>query len=77
MPSGNRGNQWLIAIFLLGALLFDYPILSLFNSDVNVLGIPLLVAYFFAIWAVMIVLFMIVTRGPVKGSSRKSKERGR
>jgi hypothetical protein len=44
----------LIAVFLLGCLLFNYPLLSLFNLSGSVGGVPLLYAYIFAAWAVVI-----------------------
>lgn len=49
-------RQRLAAVFLLGCLLFNYPLLDLFNSDAKVLGIPLLYAYLFGAWALLIVL---------------------
>jgi hypothetical protein len=54
----------LVALFLLGALLFNYPILALFNKPNLVLGIPLLYAYIFAAWALLIALMAaVVERG--------------
>jgi hypothetical protein len=47
-------GQRLIAIFLLGCLLFNYPLLYLFNSKSQIFGIPLLYAYIFAAWALLI-----------------------
>ncbi len=45
----NRGwitGQRLVGLFLLGCMLFNYPLLSLFNHPVSqVFGIPLLYAY--------------------------------
>jgi len=45
---------------MLGALLFNYPILALFNRPVLFLGIPLVYAYIFAAWALLIVLMRAV-----------------
>ena len=54
----------LIALFMLGALLFNYPILALFNQPSLVFGIPLLYAYIFAAWALLIALMaLVVERG--------------
>jgi hypothetical protein len=62
---GNVTGERLIAVFLLGSLLFNYPILDLFNSDAEVFGIPLLFAYIFAAWALLIGLMAwIVEAGP-------------
>ncbi len=44
-------GQRLVALFLAGALLFNYPLLTLFNSQRTVGGIPLLYAYLFLVWA--------------------------
>ncbi len=57
----NRGmmNQRLVAIFLLGCLLFSFPLLALFNGDGAILGIPILYAFLFAAWALLIVLMAI------------------
>ena len=54
-PSTVRGPR-LVALFLLGVLLFNYPLLAVFNRPAEVLGIPVLYAYLFAAWAVLIAL---------------------
>ena len=51
----------LVAVFLLGVLLFNYPLLALFNRDVSVFGIPLLYAYIFLAWALLIGLLALIT----------------
>jgi hypothetical protein len=50
----------LVVLFLLGALLLNYPLLSLFNRDAVVAGVPLQLAYLFATWALMIALLAAV-----------------
>ena len=58
-------NQRLIALFLLGWVLFNFPMLSLFNQSATLFGIPLLYVYVFAAWAVVIALMAwIVERRP-------------
>ncbi|PZP65064.1 MAG: hypothetical protein DI596_00360 [Azospira oryzae] len=52
----NMTGERLIAVFLLGCLLFNYPLLDLFNSNAEVFGIPLLFAYLFAAWMLLIAL---------------------
>jgi hypothetical protein len=49
-------GQRLTALCLLGFLLFNYPILALFNLPTSVLGIPVLYAWIFFAWAVLIAL---------------------
>ena len=50
----------LVALFLLGLLLFNYPLLHLFAGQGQILGIPLLYAYIFAVWALLIGLMALV-----------------
>lgn len=52
--------QRLVALFLLGCLLFNFPFLALFNRAGEVLGIPLLYAYVFGAWLALIVLIALV-----------------
>ena len=44
-------NQRLVAVFLLGLLLFNYPLLALFNRAAEAFGIPMVYAYIFCAWA--------------------------
>jgi hypothetical protein len=60
MQKSSRRGQWLVGLFLLGCLLFSYPMLVLFNVRATVLGIPLLYAYLFAAWITLIVLVALV-----------------
>jgi len=48
----------LIALFLLGTALFNYPLLSLFNLPATVLGVPLLYVYMFGAWGVLIAMLI-------------------
>lgn len=51
----ERG-QPLTALFLLGCLLFNYPLMALFARPASLLGLPLLFVYLFAAWGALIVL---------------------
>ena len=53
-------GQRLVALFLLGVLLLNYPLLNLFAGPSEVLGIPVLYAYVFAVWALLIGLMALV-----------------
>jgi len=53
-------RQRLVALCLLGALLFNYPLLAIFNVQETIAGIPVLYAYFFVAWAALIALVAIV-----------------
>jgi len=47
-------QQRFVALCMLGFLLFNYPVLALFNVSSTVLGVPVLYAYIFVAWAVLI-----------------------
>ena len=51
-------GQRLVAVFLLGCVLFNYPLIALFNRPGEVLDIPLLYFYLFGAWAVLIGLMV-------------------
>lgn len=54
--------QRLLAVFLLGVLAFGYPLLAIFNVAASIGGIPVLYAYMFAAWLVLIVLVALIVR---------------
>ena len=58
MP-GARGSR-LVCLFLLGCLLFNYPLLALFNVPGSLFGVPILYAYIFIAWAALIALVAVV-----------------
>ena len=60
-PESNK-NRKLVGVFLLGAVLFNYPILSLFNLSVDFWGIPLPYLYLFSVWSLLIALMLLVTK---------------
>jgi len=53
-------GQRLVALFLLGSLLLNYPLLDLFAGGSTVLGIPVLYAFIFTVWAVLIAMMALV-----------------
>jgi hypothetical protein len=59
---GDSRNDRLVALCLLGWLLFNYPVLALFNRPSLALGIPLVYLYIFAAWALLIALIALVVR---------------
>jgi hypothetical protein len=62
MTTDELKTRRLVGLFLLGCVLFNYPILSLFNLPVSISGIPLLFAYVFVTWALLIVFIFLVTQ---------------
>lgn len=55
--SGER----LAAVFLCGCVLFNYPLLSLFDRRVELFGLPLIFVYVFAAWAALIAVMAWVS----------------
>ena len=53
-------TQRLAAVFLFGCLLFNYPLLAVFNKTEEVFGIPVLYAYIFSAWLAFIGLVAFI-----------------
>ena len=62
MVSGGFRAARLVCLFLLAVLLFNYPLLAVFNGGATVYGIPVLYAYLFAAWIAVIALAALVVR---------------
>ncbi len=58
--SEDAKSQQFVALCMLGLVLFNYPILALFNLPGTLLGVPVLYAYLFIAWAVLIALMALV-----------------
>ena len=58
MGSSLKGQR-LIALFLLGCLLLNYPILWLFAGPMYFFGIPLVYVAVFFMWALLIALMAL------------------
>jgi hypothetical protein len=54
MQRPGKTGQRLVAVFIAGAILFNYPILFLFARRVSVAGVPLLYLYVFGAWIALI-----------------------
>jgi|AMWB02.1.fsa_nt_gi hypothetical protein len=52
----------LVALFVLGWILLNYPVLAIFNAPSFVWGVPVLHAYLFAVWSLLILLIVWATR---------------
>ncbi len=71
MTGDKEKARRLTALFLLGGILFSYPVISLFNQRVLFFGIPLLYLYVFVTWIVLILSIALATRqGPRSGGNR-------
>ncbi len=60
MNAFESQGQRFVALCMLGLLLFNYPILALFNVSGTLFGVPVLYAYIFVAWAALIALMAFV-----------------
>ena len=56
MRDDKNKEQRFLALCMLGLVLFNFPVLTIFNVGGSILGIPILYAYIFAAWAFVIAL---------------------
>lgn len=60
--SDSLRSARMVAVAALALLLFDFPLLALFDVDVRVLGVPLLWVYLFVAWVAVIAVVAWVVR---------------
>jgi hypothetical protein len=53
----------IVTLFLLACLLFNYPVLALFNVGATAAGVPVLYVYLFGAWGVTIAAAAILIEG--------------
>lgn len=66
MTFDREKSRRLVGLFLLFVVLYNYPILSLFNISNTISGIPVLYLYLFFVWILSIVLVVIINKYPLK-----------
>ena len=54
MSDFESKGQRFVALCMLGIVLFNYPVLALFNVSGVLFGVPVLYAYMFIAWAALI-----------------------
>jgi hypothetical protein len=54
MTNFETKGQHFVALCMFGMLLFNYPILALFNVPGTLFGVPVLYAYVFIVWGALI-----------------------
>jgi hypothetical protein len=47
-------TQRLLALFVAAGLLFNFPLIALWDHDVTILGVPLFPLALFSLWALLI-----------------------
>lgn len=64
-PPSTIGERCL-ALFVLGLLVFNPPLLSLFSVDRVIGGIPVLYVYLFVAWGALVVLLALNSTGDLR-----------
>jgi hypothetical protein len=59
MLQKRRESRW--AIFIIGIVFINFPLISVFNKGELVFGVPLTYFYLFLLWMLMIVFTYIMT----------------
>jgi len=69
MQRRNLSGQRLVMLFMAGCLLFNYPLLSLFDRARQLFDAPLVFVYLFGAWAALIALMAWVVERPDRGGN--------
>jgi hypothetical protein len=76
MTPDSKINTRLVALFLLGCVLLNYPILSLVNLKIQIFGLPLLYVYIFGVWCLLISLTALATLFRSRQRANDSADKG-
>ena len=63
IPGAKRRGERLIGLLIAGAVLLNFPFLSVFSVDKLVFGIPVLYLYLFSVWGLIIGVKALILRG--------------
>ncbi len=66
-------SERLISLFLLGLLLFNPPLLSIFDLPETVIGFPILYIYLFTAWAVLVLLMALTIESATAGDDEQDR----
>lgn len=61
MLKASMTGQRLAALFFLGLVLLNFPILGLFESDATVFGLPSLYFFLYGVWALLVIAMAWLT----------------
>ena len=63
----------LLALFAAALVLFNFPMMLVFDRDVTVFGLPLLAVAVFSVWAGLIGLLIWVSERPARRGGRRPR----
>ena len=58
----QQSREYIVILFIIGALALNYPVLGLFDRAVALFGVPLLYLYLYLMWFVLIILLIAVVQ---------------
>ncbi|MFO1372822.1 MAG: hypothetical protein U1F42_10675 [Candidatus Competibacteraceae bacterium] len=67
----QQSKEYIVILFVVGALALNYPVLGLFDRAWMPFGIPLLYLYIYLIWLVIIILLVMVVE---RSENRKANK---
>jgi hypothetical protein len=74
-PEPKRKGERLISLLIVGTLLLNFPLLSVFSKKYLFLGFPALFAYLFFIWGLIIGAIVLVLHNRSRRSSGPASTR--
>lgn len=60
MASEHRRRESMTILFVVATLALNYPLLSIFDHLLLLLGIPMLYLYIFLVWLIVIVVMAVI-----------------
>jgi hypothetical protein len=61
-PGPKRKGERLVSLLIVGVLLLNFPLLSVFSTNSLFLGFPVLFVYLFIVWGLIIGAMVLVLR---------------
>lgn len=77
VPGAKRRGERLVGLLVAGFVLLNFPLLSVVNVKRLIFGVPLLYAYLFSVWVLLIVMIALILRdrpGRPAAASGEKKE---
>jgi len=75
MPEAKRQKERLIVLVVIGLIMLNYPLLSLFSKVRLLFGVPVLYLYIFAVWSVFIGCIAVIVEKALPISSIRKSEK--
>jgi hypothetical protein len=79
-PGPKRKGERLVSLLIVGIMLLNFPLLSVFSKKYLLAGFPVLFLYLFAVWGLIIGAMVLILRdrpgrSPGPAGTRKDEDR--